>query len=157
MNPVLLTHTNTHQTPHSARFCYPIIHSLPLHKAVKQTPLQVPKDPRCRGQYGEAQLRWWDTLFKQHTYTHTHTHLLPPLSLPPFFLSVFFLASFAILPARLPHSNLSVFCLFTIWSQISLCVKKRKATLGKVFMEKYTDLFDINHKSSCDSEEHSIG
>ena len=65
-------HITFHTPPVSAS---PFIHSLPLHEAVKQTPLQVPKDPR--GQEGEAERGWWDTLFKPptHTHKHTHTHL----------------------------------------------------------------------------------
>lgn len=79
------THTATHQTSHSACLCQPFIHSLPLHEAVKQTPLQVPKDPRGRGQEGEAERGWWDTLFKPHTHTHTHNHTLLLTPSPSFF------------------------------------------------------------------------
>lgn len=77
---LFLSQTATHQTLYSARLFQLIIHSLPLHEAVKQTPPQVPEDPRGWGQEEEVERGWWDILFKPHTHTRT-----PSTSSPSFF------------------------------------------------------------------------
>ncbi len=95
------------------------------------------------------------TLYLNHTQTHTYSHhslsLLSPICLLPCIIHH---------PPRSPPSLLSLFSFFFLFTtlilQIRLFAQKLKATPGKALMKKYTYLFNIHHKSSCDSKEHSI-
>lgn len=149
------TQTSTHQTPHSACLFQLIIHSLPLHEAVKRTPPRVPEDPEGGGQEGEAERGWWDTLFKPHSHTHRLTAFTPS-RFPCRLLCIIHHLLCSLPFLQFLFSLLYISLSTALISQISLFVKKLQVTPGEAVAIKYTYPIRINHKCSCDSKERHI-